>query len=176
MKKLRFKPSFQDQRRANKAALDFYAAASGRETPKEQAALHADVRDKVSRPRKARTTGLLATEAEVQRAIIGYLCGHPRVALVERHNSGAVHDAQKGYYIEFHHLYSRGFKGEKMRKPDICGMLRDGRYYAIEVKRQGWRKPSDQREIEQENYLLHVRACGGIALFATCVDDVGAVL
>lgn len=172
--KLGFTASYADRRRQNKAALDYYAAVSGRDTPPEQAALHADVCDKITRgPRKPSN---IPTEAETQRAIIAYLCVHPKIALVERHNSGAVIDQQKGYYIEFHHLYSRGFKGEKMRKPDICGMLKDGRYYAIEVKREGWRGPSDQREIEQGNYLAHVRACGGIGIFATGVDDVGAAL
>lgn len=171
----RFKPSLQDTKRASLAAMELMShdgmSPAGREHLNR---LRAETMPKQARgPRKPST---VPTEAETQRAIIAYLCVHPKIALVERHNSGAVHDAQKGYYIEFHHLYSRGFNGEKMRKPDICGMLKDGRYYAIEVKREGWTKPTDLREREQAAYLAHVRACGGIGIFACCVADVEVVL
>lgn len=169
---LKFRPSLADTKRANKSALDFYASASGRATPPEQEALHADVKPKQTRgPRKP---SLLPSESEVQRSIIAFLCAHPKVALVIRFNSGAVSDGK--YYVEFAHIYSRGFGGEKMRLPDVHAMLRNGRPVWVEVKRGDWRGVSGQREIEQENFLKHIRACGGIGIFAKSIDDVSAVL
>lgn len=41
-----------------------------------------------------------------------------------------------------------------------------GVFTAVEVKKPGWRKPSDKRERAQENFLMNVRALGGIGMFA----------
>lgn len=135
-------------------------------------AMRASVKPKRAAGQRGQST--VPTEAETQRAIIAYLCAHPKVTLVIRFNSGAVQSDK--YYVEFSHIYSRGFKGEKMRLPDIYAMLRNGRTLWVEVKREGWSVPRDDREIEQRNFLHHVAACNGIGIFATSIDDVAAVL
>lgn len=160
-----FKPSLPDTIRANNKAMDYYSLMSGKTTPDGATR---EVKEKVTRgPRKKSNKPL---ESEPQRDIIKFLCHHPSVAIVERINSGAIQSDK--YFVRFHILYSRDHKGRKMRKSDVCGMLTDGRYYAVEVKRPGWTKPKDQREQEQMNYVEYVRHCGGIGLIATCVDDV----
>lgn len=169
----KFRPSLADTKRANLAAFEAMAhdgmSDAGREHLEQ---LRATVKPKRQRgPSRAST---VPTEAETQRAIIAFLCVHPKVALVIRFNSGAVQSDK--YYVEFSHIYSRGFNGEKMRLPDIYALLKNGRTLWIEVKREGWTKPKDQREIEQANFLNHIRACGGIGIFATSVADVEAVL
>lgn len=167
-----FKPSLNDQKRASLQAQQAMAHPGMSDAAKRHLAeFAATVKPKISRPRKP---SLLLTESEVQRAIIGYLCGHPNVALVIRFNSGAVQSDK--YYVEFSHIYSRGFNGERLRLPDIYALMRDGRTLNVEVKRGDWRGVSNQREIEQENYLRHVRACGGIGIFATCIEDVAVAL
>ena len=172
---LKFRPSLADTRRANKAAHEYYAAISGKETPPEQAILHADVREKVARgPRKPAVEGD-GSEASNLKEIIKFLCNHRLVAIVERHNSGMAYNAN-GAPVVFHTIYTRGVNGERLKKSDITGMLITGRYFAIEVKNSSWTKPTDEREYQQENYLAHVRRFGGIGIFATCVEDVGAVL
>ena len=186
-RKLGFKPSFQDQRRANKAAHEYYAAISGKETPPEQAILHADVKPKVARgARKPRDAADGLPESEVQKNIINFLMRHYRVVLVIRTNSGAV--GADGRYIEFNHVYlPHRFRAEwpavtpKMLISDLQVILTDAQFAAIECKPEKWMRSygdSDKavREQGQENYLLHVRACGGIGIFARSIDDVSAVL
>lgn len=166
--KPKFKPSLPDTIRANNKAMDYYSLMSGKPTP--DGAMR-EVKDKIKRgPRKMSAKPL---ESEPQRHIIKFLCANPMVAIVERTNSGAIQTDK--YFVRFHILYSRDHKGRKMRKSDVCGMLTDGRYFAIEVKRQGWTKPKDQREQEQMNYVEYVRHCGGIGIIATCLDDVVSV-
>lgn len=180
----RFKPSLADTRRANKAAHEYYAAISGKETPPEQAVLHADVRDKVSRPRKPRTDTDPLPESQVQKNIINMLMKHERVQYVLRTNSGSAGDS----YVQFNALYlPHRFRvpwpgvTPDMRISDLHVILIDASLMAVECKPGDWKRSygiSDKamREQAQENYLAHVRACGGIGIFATCVEDVGAVL
>lgn len=170
-RKLKFRPSLADTKRANKSAHEYYAALSGRETPPEQAALLAKVKPKQTREKKRPLT---PSESDIQRAIIGYLCHHPKVAIVIRFNSGAVTDGK--YYVEFARIHTRGLQGEKLRLPDVYALLKNGRTLWVEVKRGGWTAPKDQREIEQRNFLHTVAACNGIGIFASSVDDVAACL
>jgi len=171
-RKLTFRPSLADVKRSNNQAMDYYSHLSGKPTPEGG---KSDVAPKrVLGPRKPSVDGD-GSEASNMRAIIGYLCGSAKVALVVRCNSGMAYD-QRGVPIEFSHIYSRGVNGERMKMPDITGMLTNGKCYAVEVKNSAFRGPSNDREYAQENYLAHVRRHGGTALFATCLDDVKAVL
>lgn len=187
MSKMRFRPSMSDQRRASKSSCDFYAAISGKDTPPEQKAIQATVRDKVARgPRPPRPPNSGDSEATVQKNIIAMLVKHPRVQLVIRTNSGAVNSG--GYYVEFNHV----FLPHRFRVPwpgvtpemlisDLQVLLTDGIWMAVECKEEGWAQSQGEgakavRERGQAAYLAHVRACGGIGIFATCVGDVEGVL
>lgn len=169
----RFKPSLAATKRANLAAFEAMAHDGMSDAGREHLA-RVRVETKPKQDRGPRKPSAKPTEAETQRAIIAYLRVHPKVALVIRFNSGAVQSDK--YYVEFSHIYSRGFDGEKMRLPDIYALLKNGRTLWIEVKREGWSKPTDLLEQEQAHFLAHVRACRGIGIFATSINDVETVL
>jgi len=101
--------------------------------------------------------------------------------MVERINSGSAY-GDGGQYVKFHWLYiPKWHRIEKQssagyRVPDLRCLLVGGKTLFIEVKREGWTKPNDQREHEQDNYLSLARHCGCIAIFATCIEDVETAL
>lgn len=187
MSRMRFKPGLADARRASKSGCDYYERISGQPTPPEQKAIQATVKDKVTRgPRQPRPPDDGDSEATVQKNIINMLVKHPRVQLVIRTNSGAVNSG--GYYVDFNHIYLP----HRFRVPwpgttpdmlisDLQVLLTDGTWMAIECKESGWQQSQGNgdkavRERGQAAYLAHVRACGGVGLFACSVGDVEAAL
>ena len=117
-------------------------------------------------------------ERDVQKQIIDGLRRHPKVGMVERINSGsAVERNADGSerHIQFHHVYS--VNGVRMRAVDIsCTLKVGGMRFVIEVKRPGWKAPRGEREEAQDAYIKHVRACGGMGMFATSWEEVCAAL
>lgn len=116
-------------------------------------------------------------ESDIQRDIIEMLKRHPKVAIIERHNSGASSEIGadgKLRFVRFNTVYR--VNGVRMRKSDIDCTLVNGKRFVVEVKRPPWRGPTDQREYEQENYINHVRAATGYGLFATSVAEVEEAL
>ena len=115
------------------------------------------------------------------RAISELLEVHPRVVIAWRQNAGAAsYDAKDGRYRPIH-FYSWIRRPAKMRLPDIVGMIlrKDGlglAPLAIEAKRAGWSKPTDEREYDQAAYLELIRSHYGVALFATSADQVAEAL
>ncbi len=117
------------------------------------------------------------SEAEVQRAILAYLDTRGDV-VAWRANSRVVVMPGKGGRPS---LYRMGFKGQ----PDIVGYvmrrptftmppaLRVAVFLAVEVKAEG--KEHDVSQ-EQRAFLDKVRADGGIAIVASCVEHVAAAL
>lgn len=94
-------------------------------------------------------------ESEVLAAVLAALRAHPRVGFVERMNSGMM---KKGpHYVRF------GFVG----CPDILGMLKDGRFLAVEVKR-----PKGHVTEDQIKFLSMVGWFGGLGFVAFSADDV----
>jgi len=60
---------------------------------------------------------------------------------------------------------------------DIIGILPDGRFLAIEVKRPRVRgSGSHHINRKQREFLLRVKESGGVAILAFCLDDVIKVL
>ncbi len=92
-------------------------------------------------------------ERDILSSILAYL--EYRRIFAWRNNTGAVH--RGGRWIQFGHLGSS----------DILGMLPDGRFLAIEVKRKG-AKPTPA----QEEFALTVRRNKGVYILARCVADV----
>ncbi len=96
-------------------------------------------------------------ETDLQKQIVEYLnlMGH----FVWRNNSGAVFSEYKGKkrMIKF------GFKG----CADVVGILRDGRFIAVECK-IGYNKPTEA----QYNFLDEVTHRGGIGMWTTNLDNV----
>lgn len=98
-------------------------------------------------------------ERDVLKAIIKALRADPRVAMVERNQSGVFQEGNR-----FIRVGSRG-------KLDLTVLLISGRYAEIEVKRPG-RKP-DPRQAER---IAAIRSNGGIAGYATSVTEALEIL
>lgn len=98
-------------------------------------------------------------------AVLKRLRLHPRVAWVERLNSGAGQlafaDGSRSQWLRF------SWRGA----PDLIGQLTDGRILCCEVKR-----PSGRLRPDQEMFLQTVRNQGGVAFVARSIDDVEAHL
>lgn len=172
MKKPAFRPSLRDQQRLVKSAMQGMARLYGTTLP--EGAL-SDVKDKIVRgPRVNKAT---KPESEVQSEIIDYLLAHPKVALIERINSGAVHTPNGGFFRFIYIFVPHRFRNSRiekngMRASDLSVMLIGGRRCEIECKAEGWTKACNEREHEQRHYLEHITAHGGIGFFAASVDDV----
>ena len=116
---------------------------------------------KVKKPAVARGTAVKQRseplEADILRAIMRVLKIHPRIAFAFRANSGAMKSGDGERFMRF------GFRGMS----DVLGMLRDGRFLAVEVKR-----PSGRVTEEQKAFLDNVAEHGGIGFVARSVTDV----
>ena len=123
------------------------------------------------RTRSAAVNKPTETEADALKAITQYMNTRSDIVMLWRQNSGMA-QSSNGAPIYFY----RWVKGRDMRIPDLVGMDANGMMFAIEVKRPGWRKPSDQREIEQQNFLTMIQEHGGRAGFATCIEDAAKIM
>ena len=99
------------------------------------------------------STGIL--ERDIQKSILDYLQADYRVVFSRRFNAGTI-------YID-----GRAMKMGERGDSDIIGMLFDGRFLAIEVKR-----PGEVPTPEQHAFLNMVNDNGGVAFIATSVEDV----
>lgn len=120
-------------------------------------------------------------EADVIRAVEKLLAVHPRVLWALRMNSGAAsYEAKSGKWAPvWFHRWVRSTV--PMRMSDFLGarveeLFDRPQIFAIECKKPGWKKPTDQREREQAAFLATVRRHGGIALFATSAEQVAEAL
>lgn len=107
-------------------------------------------------------------ESTIQRQIISYLKmlqARGRVAWFCRVNGGAMRFLNQNVWS--YTLYLLGFDEAHDGYSDLHGMLSDGRYFAIEVKRNG-KKPTKT----QNRFLEAVRRGNGIAITAYSFEDV----
>lgn len=112
------------------------------------------VRTHVARARapvKAPAPKVRLAERDVLRCSLEILDNHPAVAFAWRQNTGLAMGGQHAVRFSF------------VGCSDILGMLRGGRFLAVECKATG-KVPSP----EQQAFLDNVNAAGGIAI---CVDD-----
>lgn len=92
-----------------------------------------------------------------------------RVSWFCRVNGGGVKTAAR--FIRFYALYLCGFEKQSKGYADIHGMLKGGRYFAIEVK-----QPGEKATPEQVVFLTTVAADGGIAGVVYGFEDVERLL
>jgi len=95
-------------------------------------------------------------ESAIQRAILEYLRWEGIFCFRVNQQGVPLHDGTGRYR-----------PGPTQGVSDILGILPDGRFLAIEVKRPGG-KPTPQ----QEAFLDAVKQAGGLAFVATSTDDV----
>lgn len=110
---------------------------------------------------KAKAKPKKPLESDIQRAVIGLLKRHPKVAWVERMNSGAFKVGSNA--LNKGRFFRSGFVGCS----DIIGQLKTGQFLAVEVKRPGG-KVSDA----QAAFLESVNKGGGLGFVAYSIDDV----
>ena len=158
------KKSLRDTLRENQRGLDHYALLYGK--PQKQHIAVKPKREIVNH------TDASELEASVISEVSSLLAKHPSVLFAVRQNSGAAflkgRDG-KDMPVWFYRCIT---SPEKMRISDFWGILRDGRMFGFECKRRSWTKPTDQREMEQAEFLNMIEACGGIGRFVTCAEDV----
>jgi hypothetical protein len=159
MFKRRGRPTLRETLTLNKAACDFYAAA-GDKPPRESVMLNAlpPKRHRVKRPVDGKPAAPYERDVLVQ--IIKALRADPRVAGVERNQSGVFQDGNR--YIRV------GVRG----KLDLTVYLKTGRFAEIEVKRDAKTKP-DPHQIER---ISTIKAEGGIAGWAWSAESALAIL
>lgn len=179
--KKKWRPSFADHKRSVNAALDFLG-------------LPEDIRNKVAPRRVKRADNGSAVdidavhgklkaplEATVVSAVAELLAVHPLVLFAVRQNSGAAsYEAASGKYAPVY-FYKFVRWPERMTITDFWGfMIRPGateyRPLAIECKRPGWKRPTDERERRQEAFIQMVRKAGGAGGFVTSADEAQQVL
>lgn len=97
------------------------------------------------------------TEKDIQRQILEWLAYQGIFSW--RNNTGAIVSEYKGKqrFMRF------GMKGS----PDIIGILKDGKFLAIEVKRKGGKMTS-----EQIVFFERINENGGVAILAYKLEDV----
>ena len=99
-----------------------------------------------------------------------------------RNNSGALKN-ERGQMIRFGLGNTSPTLNARWKSSDLIGIFprlitadmvgqRIGQFAAIEVKKPGWSKPTDDREIAQQRFIASVIAMGGYAQFAQDVKDV----
>jgi hypothetical protein len=59
---------------------------------------------------------------------------------------------------------------------DFWGILRDGRVFAIECKRPGWKAPHGDREMRQALFISLIQNCGGLGGFARNADEAKGII
>lgn len=100
------------------------------------------------------------SETDLVRAIVIYL--RVQGIFCWRQNTGAArYGGSKGKKPRFVRYGEPGIS-------DVLGMMKDGRFLAIEVKLPGNEEPSDN----QKEFMAKVRASKGITFVATCIEDV----
>lgn len=173
----RGRPGRREVITANNATHRFYAGASDR--PDAQENLDKLLiqlppkRERVKRPVDGKPA--VPLEADVVRAVGELLAVHPRVLFAVRQNSGAAsYETASGRFapVWFYHVLT----GQPVTITDFWGLLRDGRPFAIEAKREGWKEPSTDRERKQWAFLALVQNCGGCSGFARTVEEARAIL
>lgn len=173
MRRIKFKPPLREQRTQVAHAIKFMAMAAPEEK-RDRANAMADEAMASIKPKQVRAAPR-QLEAPVVTAIAELLAVHPRVLFAVRQNSGAAsYEAKSGRYAPVH--FYRILTGQPVTITDFWGILRDGRMLAIEAKAPGFKEPRTDREFRQAAFLMLVRNCGGIGIFATSAEDVASAL
>lgn len=117
-----------------------------------------------------------AQESDTQTAILTYLriemSRNGRVLRVERRNSGVIRRYDGGYGAPAYRLWLQG-EPEYLEKgvEDIIGVLKDGRFFGIEVKSKEGTLTTEQSKVAKL-----ARRTGLLHLVARDVDEVRAWL
>ena len=122
----------------------------------------------VPSPESFRLKPNVPTEHMIQKAILGMLQHHPKVAKAVRYNSGTFKITGS------HGAPDRWFRANDCPgHPDIGGYLKGGRAYYFEVKRPGEKIKAGSA---QDLFLRDANAAGALAAEVSSVDQVVELL
>lgn len=157
------RPTLRESLQSSQRATDFYAAMAGKPSPVNEM-LQAMPPKRTRAAPRLRGVDIDAVhkkplERTVLRAITQALRLDRRVARVERNQSGLFQEGNR-----FIRVGTRG-------KLDLTVYLKSGRYIEIEVKR-----PGGKPEPHQQQRIDAIRADGGLAGYATSIDEALALL
>ena len=178
-RRMRFKPSLKESMRLSHAAQKFMAMGAPDEKREEAEArlnelfsgVDIDAVHKTAAPRAKP----VQREAPILAAVCELLAHHPKVLFAARQNSGmASYEAKSGRYAPV--FFYRILTHNNLTLPDVWGILKDGRFLAVECKAPPFKEPRNDREFRQANFLMLVRNLGGVALFCTDVSQVEEAL
>lgn len=113
-------------------------------------------------------------EIDRQAEIVRYLMAEPRVKFIIRINGGGrfINKA----FIWFYKLFIKGYEplhGKGVS--DLIGLLRDGRFFAIEVKRPE-STTQKERAALQLTFLALVKEAGGVSGIAETWRDAKKII
>ena len=169
------KPSLQDQMEAYAGAMRGLCALNGKPMPPELEAPTRIVKPTRSAPVKSDPSTL---EASVMTELAQVYHTHPNILFAVRQNSGSSQIGNS--YVWFWKWMRRN--SVEMTLVDTWGLLRDGRMFAIEAKRPGWKGvgtgDSEQavKERRQQNFINVVKVGGGVGGFVTSGEQALAIL
>ncbi len=87
-----------------------------------------------------------------------------------RNNSGVFKD-ERGIPIRFGLANDSAKLNKEVKSADLIGVVPDGRFIAVECKREGWRWSGTKEEIAQERFLQIVREHAGVGFFCSSLES-----
>ena len=110
----------------------------------------------------------MKSESEIQQLIV--LEAAKYGCILMRNNVGSFID-NNGRCVRFGLLNLSKQQNERIKSSDLIGLYQ-GRFIAIEVKREGWSfNPKDKREIAQLAFITWIQNNNGLASFCQSTDD-----
>lgn len=113
-------------------------------------------------------------EVDRQAEILRYLIAEPKVKFIIRVNGGGRFI--KGAFVWFYKLFVPGYEplhGKGVS--DLIGLLRDGRFFAIEVKRPDSETKKDRAAL-QASFLKIVQEANGVSGIAETWRDAQKII
>lgn len=163
---MRRKPSLADNQRKVNAALEFYGVPVRR-----------PVKPKRERASNGASVSNGALEKDVLASVGQFLATSPRVLFAVRQNSGAAEYENGGGRAVPIWFYRLLRCDREMTITDYWGFTIDGRPFAIECKREAWkRQASDKREAKQEAFIRFIESIGGRGGFVRNVRDAEEII
>jgi len=105
------------------------------------------------------------SEKQIQKEILAYAKKHPKIAWIDRANSGKV--KVKGGFMQLH----------ENGTPDLIGYSVDGKFIGIEIKDEANYNKSDMGlRAAQIERIGHMISCGCYVGIACCVEHVDEIM
>lgn len=126
----------------------------------------------------------MISESEVQQLI--QMEAARRNCLLMRNNSGAFKD-NTGRLIRFGLDNTSASRNKVIKSSDLIGIRTVivtpemvgqtiGIFTAIEVKKEGWTRPTNEREFAQMHFIDFILQRGGVAGFASSIEDLKKII